>query len=161
MLDPLFETARAKILELNGRYISGKEDAFDATRDLLNYLLTLTVVQTGQSLRFMRNVEAHRQSRVIGEIQRGPLALNDGRYLRIWVSLKLEYDEAFGRHKLRVYNASYQYQEDPASDEWIIRYDYTRLPPDHILAESESAFNEIAHKPLSGPPHELTQKSKL
>ncbi|MGH7356425.1 MAG: hypothetical protein ACRELS_17845 [Candidatus Rokuibacteriota bacterium] len=136
------------------------------------------------------------------------LRLNDGRYLRVSIVLYREPHE--GRHRLKVEQASFQYQIDDAGNRWIFRYDYRREPGDQhpathlqvrgalhediepykgvlerihfptgrvsieaiirllieqfavpanrapevwrpVLAESEALFEEIAHRPLSGP----------
>ncbi len=135
--------------------------------------------------------------------------LNDGRYLRVSVSLFLEpYED---RTRLKVEKSVYQYQFDEEGDRWIVRYDYLRTPTDPhpgmhvqirgrlheagalpygetlervhfptgrvsveavirmlveqfhvttnedariwrpVLAESERAFQQIAHRDISGP----------
>jgi hypothetical protein len=140
----------------------------------------------------------------------GALPLNDGRFLRLHVTLSLE-DTPEGR-RLKVLKSSFQYQVDQQGERWIVRYDYLREPgPDPhpqahvqirgalleagvparrgllehvhfptgrvsveavirlladqfsvpcneqpevwrpVLAESERLFQEIAHRPLSGP----------
>lgn len=136
-----------------------------------------------------------------------PVPLNDGRYLRLSVSVALE--ETPDGPRLKTLKAGYQYQADQQGKKWICRYDYLREPgpdrhpqahlqvcgepPDYapnadlhkvhfptgrvaieavvrllveqfevpsnesaeiwrpVLAESERAFQEIAHRPLSGP----------
>lgn len=140
---------------------------------------------------------------------RSVVQLNDGRYLRVSIILYLEPHET--GHRLKVEQASYQYQSDEAGDRWVFRYDYRREPTDlhpathlqvrgrlveedvapyrgvldrvhfpagrvsieavirllieqfgvhagtppevwrAVLAESERPFEEIAHRPLSGP----------
>ncbi|MGH7390441.1 MAG: hypothetical protein ACREM3_13430 [Candidatus Rokuibacteriota bacterium] len=135
--------------------------------------------------------------------------LNDGRYLRVSVSLFLEPYE--GRTRLKVEKSVYQYQLDEEGDQWVVRYDYLRTPSDPhpgmhvqirgrlheaevlpsdatlervhfptgrvsieavirmlveqfrvppneepriwrpVLAESERAFQQIAHRDISGP----------
>jgi hypothetical protein len=143
----------------------------------------------------------------------GPVPLNDGRFLRLAISLYLgDSPEKKLTNLLKVRKASLQYQEDEAGDRWVFRYDYLREqeetphPQAHLqirgtlteegvlpahqplervhfatgrfsleaalrlladqfgvpcnsqpevwraaLAESERAFLEIAHQPLSGP----------
>jgi hypothetical protein len=55
------------------------------------------------------------------------LPLNDGRFLRLSVSLYLAIDDERGR-LLKVDKSSYQYQADQAGNRWIFRYDYLREP---------------------------------
>ena len=57
-----------------------------------------------------------------------PLPLNDGRFLRISVTLHLAPSE--GNRRLKVEESSYQYQLDSEGDRWVFRYDYLRHPPD-------------------------------
>lgn len=136
------------------------------------------------------------------------LLLNDGRWLRITITLYIESTDKGPR--LKVKNSNIQYQMDNDGDHWIFRYDYNRESPGsrpsshfHIrgslseeclqndevlerlhfptnrvsleavirllieefhvpshsspevwrslLAESEAAFLEIAHRSISGP----------
>lgn len=135
-----------------------------------------------------------------------PIALTDGRYLRLSLSLYL--DDTPDGTRMKVETSSYQYQQDIDGKKWVVRYDYIReagtdphpqahvqlrgrltdmrtgglsrihfptgrvplegiirllieefaVPPNQppeiwrpVLAESEQAFLEIAHRPLSGP----------
>lgn len=138
-----------------------------------------------------------------------PVPLNDGRYLRVSVSLFLEPFE--GRTRLKVEKSLYQYQLNEEGDRWVVRYDYLRTPTNPhpgmhvqirgqlheagvlprgepldrihfptgrvsleavirmlveqfgvptnaapevwrpVLAESERAFQQIAHRDISGP----------
>jgi len=138
----------------------------------------------------------------------GVIRMNDGRYLRVSIVLFREPHQ--GGYRLKVEQASYQYQLDDIGDHWVFRYDYRRDPADQhpathlqvrgvlfenvplyhgvlervhfpagrvsieavirllieqfamgantppeiwraVLAESERPFEEIAHRPLSGP----------
>jgi hypothetical protein len=148
-------------------------------------------------------------SRTIG-VPWEPVRLNDGNFLRIVVNLSLDAIED-APSKLRVYSASFQYQLDERGEQWVLRYDYVRVPenphpashlqihgtlihpeclPDNapfdrihlptgritieavirllaeqfqvpcneepaicrpLLAESELAFERIAHRHISGP----------
>jgi hypothetical protein len=66
---------------------------------------------------------------VVGSpIDRGALPLNDGRYLRLVITLYFEHVP--GGRRLKVHSSSFQYQQDTAGDRWIFRYDYLRLPPE-------------------------------
>jgi len=134
--------------------------------------------------------------------------LRDGRFLRVFIVLFREPHN--GGYRMKVEQASYQYQVDPDGNRWVFRYDYHRdpggrHPPAHlqvrgdlrepvapyrgllerthfptgrvsieavirllveqfgvppasvpemwrrVLAESERLFEDIAHRPLSGP----------
>lgn len=60
---------------------------------------------------------------------RAPLRRNDGRFLRLRMSLALGEGETGQR--LKVLQSSYQYQVDEKGDDWIFRYDYLREPIDN------------------------------
>lgn len=63
----------------------------------------------------------------LGEQGRRPVALRDGRYLRVMVACYLDTaDERGGL--LKVSESSFQYQSDPDGRDWIVRYDYMREP---------------------------------
>jgi hypothetical protein len=62
----------------------------------------------------------------------GPLPLRDGGFLRVTVSLVLA-NTADGI-RMKVEEASYQYQLDETNDSWVFRYDYERNPPNHYPA---------------------------
>jgi hypothetical protein len=55
-----------------------------------------------------------------------PLPLNDGRFLRMHVSLYIE--ETQDGPRLKVRQGSFQYQADETNDRWIFRYDFLRNP---------------------------------
>jgi hypothetical protein len=202
--------ALGEVRALTTRYLSGTQASFDATRDLLNYLLRVTVMDDREHVRFLSIPGNQRaDTRTLGSRVR-PIPLNDGHYLRLMVNLSLDPIEN-AQPKLRVYSASYQYQLDPEGENWVLRYDYARVPndrhpashlqvrakllaegclPEHtpferihlptgrmtleavirllveqfevpcnesediwrpILAESERAFELIAHRHISGP----------
>lgn len=58
-----------------------------------------------------------------------PIPLNDGRFLRISITLYLEETKDKGP-RVKVSKSSFQYQADKLGDKWIFRYDYVRQPPD-------------------------------
>jgi hypothetical protein len=69
--------------------------------------------------------------------------------------MQLEFAEDIGRHKLRVYEANYQYQEDLDSNAWMVRYDYVRVPEDehppshvHVLGQLRYASCLPSKQPL-------------
>lgn len=55
-----------------------------------------------------------------------PVPLNDGRYLRLAITLELV-DTPKGP-QLKVFESSFQYQLDRDGEHWIFRYDYLRHP---------------------------------
>ncbi len=77
--------------------------------------------------------------------------LNDGRYLRISIVLYREPHE--GGHRLKVEQASYQYQLDEAGYNWVFRYDYRREPMDehpatHLQVRGRLLENVTMHHGL-------------
>lgn len=114
---------------LTDRYLSGTPDSFEATKELLNFLLRVTVMDDRDHLRYTTIPNAQRQStRTIG-VRSQPVRLNDENYLRLIVNLSLDPIEG-AQSKLRVYSASYQYQMDKDGENWVLRYDYVRVPRD-------------------------------
>jgi hypothetical protein len=81
-----------------------------------------------------------------------PIPLNDGRYLRLDVSLYLD---ASDHDYLKVETSSYQYQADVAGERAIFRYDYLRNPGHHhppahlqIIGTLDEAAALPRHTPL-------------
>jgi|SRR5579872_5243887 len=106
----------------------GEEDAFDAFRELIGFLLSETVIDPNGSVRLTSGPR-----RAYDPISLGgwngpddPLPLRDGRLLRLSMTLYREPHEA--AHRLKVMSASYQYQLDLDGKDWIFRYDYARDP---------------------------------
>jgi len=200
------------VRELTRRYKKGDNRAAEAFRELVSLLFDLTVAGDGAPLVLARGPVGGRRAVLQAgyEPTGSALPLNDGRFLRVHVTLSLE-DTPEGR-RLKVIKSSYQYQVDREGERWIVRYDYLREPgPDPhpqahvqvrgalieagvparrgllehvhlptgrvsveavirllaeqfgvrcnepatvwrpVLAESERLFQEIAHRPLSGP----------
>jgi hypothetical protein len=194
--------------DLARRYMDGNPDSLAAFRDLANLLLHLTVLPRNTGLR-LAYADGRRDRGVLGGMggPTDPVPLNDGRYLRVSVSLALvETDDGT---RLKTLKGGYQYQADRDGKAWIFRYDYLREPGEDrhpqahvqlrgtftedtpaadmhkvhfptgrvsiegvarlladqfgletntppeiwrpVLAESEQTFQEIAHRPLSGP----------
>jgi hypothetical protein len=122
--------ALGHVRDLTARYLSGTPDAFDATRELLDYLLRVTVMARHGILRFSSVIggRGNQQARVIG-VRSQPIPLNNGNYLLLLQSLKLD-EVPNAPSKLRVYTAVYQYQLDVEGERWVFRYEYLRLPED-------------------------------
>lgn len=117
-----------EVRELTQTYKSGDQESFEAFRRLASLLLTLTVLKGTGTVRLTEGLREN--TAVLGG--RGgptdPLPLNDGRYLRLVVTLFLA-STAQGR-RLKVEEASYQYQIDKGGKQWVFRYDYRREPPE-------------------------------
>jgi hypothetical protein len=120
--------ALAQVRELTRTYLSGKPEAFEAARFLLNHLLSVTVKDQRHSVRYSSLAGQKPNTKTLG-VRSQPLLLNDGRYLRLMLNLSLD-EIKDAPAKLRVYSASYQYQMDEQADRWIFRYDYVRVPQD-------------------------------
>jgi hypothetical protein len=196
-----------KVRDLTRRYQDGGRPAFRAFEELASLLLHLTVLDATGIVRLTYGTSRDRAALGGSGGPTDPLPLNDGRFLRVSVSLYLT-----ERNRLAVSTSSYQYQVDRDGDRWIFRYDYLREPGPQphpsahfqvrgtlsesdvlgadqpldrvhfptgrialegvirclaeqfhvqcnqppevwrpLLAESEQAFLDVAHRPLSGP----------
>lgn len=119
-----------EVRDLSERYKAGGQDAFDAFRDLVARLLSLTVLAPYGTVALFagprgRDTQVLSGRRAVGD----PLPLNENRgYLRLVMTLSLV--QAQGRQLLKVMNSGCQYQLDEAGERWIFRYDYRRVPPD-------------------------------
>jgi len=175
----------------------------------VNLLLRLTILD-GAGVRITAGPRPDERMVIEGgrALDSDVVLLKDGRFLRLFLVLfRAPYQ---GGHRMKVEQASYQYQVDEAGLRWVFRYDYRRNPSDQhpathlqvrgrlhesvppfkgmlerthfptgrvsieavirllieqfsvesatapeiwrpVLAESERAFEEIAHRPLSGP----------
>jgi hypothetical protein len=111
-------------------YMAGTSRSFDAFRDLLQLLLSLTVMASGEFVNLVSSGDPSR--RVLGGIggPTAPVRLLDGRWLRVAYSLHLAPHE--GKElRLKVEQSSVQYQvnqfdgDDGRLGE-IFRYDYLR-----------------------------------
>ncbi len=199
------------VRELTQQYRAGGPDAFRAFCDLANLLLRVTVLAVGAAgARVTAGPRPRDRAVIEGGLaeENGVVPLTDGAFLRLSVVLfRAPHD---GGHRMKVEQASYQYQVDDAGNRWAFRYDYRREPADQhpathlqvrgnlvepvsayrgmlervhfptgrvsleavirllveqfavrpnrppeiwrrVLAESERLFEEIAHRPLSGP----------
>jgi hypothetical protein len=114
--------------ELTRRYMAGGRDAFLPFQELAALLLRLTVLRRGGMVR-LSYASSGRELAFLGGAAGmfDPLPLNDGRFLRLTMSLYLASDDPRGR-LLKVYKSSFQYQVDRAGECWIMRYDYQRKP---------------------------------
>lgn len=126
------QAALGEVRALASRYKSGTQDSFEATKELLSWLLRITVMNDREQLLYTSLPSSNQRAntRTIGVRDR-PLRLNDGRFLRLMLNLSLASTEPSDTQpKLRVYSASYQYQMDSEGERWVFRYDYVRVPKD-------------------------------
>ena len=117
----------AEARALTERFKAGGPDSFNAFLELISLLLTVTVLDHAGAVRLTTGPRPN--TAVLGG-WRGPidpLPLTNGRFLRLTMVLYLEATEEGSR--LKVEEASYQYQFDRYGDQWIFRYDYLRNPP--------------------------------
>jgi hypothetical protein len=119
--------ACSRVREFSKLYLSGQiPESFEAVRNLLQFLLQITVLAPSEILR-LTSVKYRATERVLG-VEGQPLRLNNDRYLR--VSSILRMDETPAGRKLRAYETTYQYQLDQGRHRWIFRYEYLRRPDD-------------------------------
>lgn len=110
--------------------MDGDTPALSAYRNLTSKLLHLTVLDPGQFPRLVYRDDEPDHA-VLGGPQGpvDPLLLNDGRYLRVAVSVFIDREDE-RRPYLKVSTSSFQYQLDVAGDRPVFRYDYLREPGD-------------------------------
>jgi hypothetical protein len=123
--DDTLDFRLAEVRELTEKFCAGKRDSHYAFRDLVYALLKATVMQSTQIVD-LEKIPGGSTAYGITGLNGQPLALNDGRFLRMAVSVYLE--ETDQGRRLKVRDASYQYQNDSGGDEWVVRYDYLRFP---------------------------------
>jgi hypothetical protein len=114
--------------ELTRRYMAGGRGAYASFLELATLLLRLTVLRKDGLMRLSYG-SSGRDCAILGGAAGplDPLPLNDGRFLRLSMSLYLASDDPRGR-LLKVSKSSSQYQADRVGEQWIVRYDYLREP---------------------------------
>jgi hypothetical protein len=124
-----------RVHELGASYLVGGTDAFGAFGDLVNLLLQVTVLAGTVGVRMTvgpRSAGPGPRDRIMIEggldKDKDVVRLNDGRFLRISITLFREPHE--GGHRMKVERAAYQYQVDEDGHRWAFRYDYLRAPLD-------------------------------
>ena len=90
----------------------------------MNLLLHQTVMAPGSSLHLQQG--NRKNNYFLNGRSLEPMALTDGRYLRIYMGLAIHRTKEGER--LKILNSGYQYQADTNGKEWIFRYDYERNP---------------------------------
>lgn len=119
----------AEARDLTRRYMAGQNpDSFHAFRNLVQLLLGNTVVPEHAAIRLTKGPRP--DAYVLGGYKgpTDPVQLNDGRFLRI--SMTLFWTPTPEGNRVKVASSSFQYQMDGAGDRWIFRYDYNREAPD-------------------------------
>jgi len=135
--------------------MAGDHQSFDAFRDLVSLLLNLTVLRQPEGgVRLDYGPLGRDRAVLEGRGREDPLPLNDERYLRLFVSLRLVPTE-HGR-RLKVEQSAYQYQADRAGERWIFRYDYLRMPPTPHPAAHLQIRGALTEDCL--PPHALLER---
>lgn len=108
--------------------MAGNRQSFDSFREMVSLLLGLTVMKTGGGVRLV-SLKSREERFVVGGWKgpTDPVPLNDGRYLRLAITLELMATPEGPR--LKSFDSSFQYQLDREGEHWIFRYDYLRYPP--------------------------------
>ena len=125
---PNLQTLLGTVRALTTRYKAGKNpDSFRAFRDLIQLLLQATIIPARAAVRVIKG--PNEKVRILGGYPgpNHPLELNDGRFLR--VTMSLFWTASPQGERVKVENSSFQYQMDQTGDRWIFRYDYVREPP--------------------------------
>jgi hypothetical protein len=117
----------AEARALTERFKAGGQDSFNAFLELVSLLFNVTVLHWTGATRLTTGQRAN--TAVLGGWSgpTDPLPLTNGHFLRLSMVLYLENTSAGSR--LKVEEASYQYQLDQQGDRWVFRYDYLRFPP--------------------------------
>lgn len=112
---------------LTGQYQAGGPDSFGHFQELVSLLLHLTILDRYSAVRLATGPRP--DTMVLGGWRgpQDPLRLTNDAFLRLSIVLYLE--KVGSGTRLKVDEASYQYQLDIAGEQWIFRYDYLRNPP--------------------------------
>lgn len=114
--------------ELTKQYLDGGTASFGAFRELIQFLLDLTVIPPAGAVKAEIGPRKKRDRAVIsGRLADGVVPLLDGKFLKIVLEAYLDPEDG---EKLKVAKSVYQYQADEAGDRWIVRYEYLRHPAD-------------------------------
>jgi hypothetical protein len=161
-----------RVRELVDAYLAGGGDAFAAFAELVNLLLRVTVLKGTIGTRLTsgpRSAGGGPKDRIFVEggfdVDRDIVPLNDGRFLRISITLFRQPHE--GGHRLKVEHATYQYQVDEDGHHWAFRYDYERDPENehpacHLQIRGNLYENELRlHRGLLERTHFPTGRVSL
>ncbi len=126
---PSFDSTVRSIRQASRVCRAGGPHAFDGFRDLVNFLLCLTIGHREAAIHLSHAAGRGAQSRVLTgghDPQGAPVVkLANGRYLRLVVSLYLDPERD---DFLRTSMSLLQYQLDEAGEDWIFRYEFKREP---------------------------------
>ncbi len=123
--------ALATVRKLTNEIKAGTKHSPEAFRQLLDFQLRRTVMHSTGQLKLKAGPRAGTFD-IAGPNLVGPLPLRDGHFLRVSVSLMLA--KTTDGIRMKVVEASYQYQLDETNDSWVFRYDYERNPPNRYPA---------------------------
>ena len=141
-MGPDAEWGKGRVRELVGQCLSGSPDGFEAVRELIDYLLRLTVMAEHERVR-LAGYPGNPNARAIG-VRRQPLLLKDGRFLRLILTLSL--DDTPDKDPPR----RLRFIQRPISIKrirmrpLIIRFDYIREPTDEHPASHVHVRGSIA-----------------
>lgn len=113
--------------ELTKQYQEGGVPALQAFRDLVEFILTLTVMSSNGGVLIQKGPRGFELVNVVGWAGADRVPLNDGRWLRVLLQV---YVDPKDQGKLKVAKSLFQYQLDEDAEEWVFRYDYLRDPED-------------------------------
>lgn len=125
------EQVLADVRSLSAGLRSGDGAALRCWRQLANTLLHATVAGATEGVRldFLAGRSGTRTQAKLTAHNGRAVKLLDGRFLRVWQTLKIvETDDG---PRVKVLQSSYQYQRDRVGDDWLFRYDYERYPKNH------------------------------
>jgi hypothetical protein len=139
-----------KVRQLTQESMAGDRRSFKAFRELVSLLLSLTIMKSGGMVGLIL-LENQEKRGVIGGRSgpTDPLPLNDGRFLRLSITLE-RLDVPEGPRRIS-FDSSYQYQLDREGKRWIFRYDYLRdpasqYPPAHFQIKAKLTESSILHR---------------
>jgi hypothetical protein len=147
--------------------MAGKSpSSFHAFRDLVQLILGNTILANGVAVCLAKGPRT--DAYVVGGYGRGaktdPLALTDGRFLRLTFRLFLIKTDAGPRVKVEV--SCFQYQLDKEGDHWVFRYDYVREPSEphpyaHLHVRGALAESCLSYKQSLDDVHFPTNRVSL
>lgn len=122
-----------EVRRLTEEFKGGGRHAFSAFRDLAQLILTATVVPVTAYIGLYSGPRGPVSAVVLGGMSAplAPLPLNDGRHLRLTMTLYLAPRSEEGRVKVEKAAIQYQVDPEPGTSRWVFRYDYIRDPRDH------------------------------
>lgn len=139
-----------KARELTKQYQAGGAVAFDPFRELVHFVLSLTVMREDGGMLLQLGPRGRDRGNIVGWFGNDRVPLKDGRWLRILLQLYVDSQDG---GKLKVEKSLFQYQLDEDAERWVFRYDYLRTPEDQHPAshvQIRGALSETAAVPVRG-----------